>query len=174
MTADTETRAGAVPQRTRTTRRALLQGLAAFAVSGWMPPSVAQGGAALSASQFATLSNAFTGYTFDDSAVASAMLRALDAAVGRPSLTRLARLAAATPAGQLDAALKAQGLDAVAETVVVALYGGIVQTPNGPRVVTYDDAIVWQACGWTKPNGFCGGVTNYWATAPTGWPGSGT
>lgn len=169
---DPGSRATTTSRSTRMSRRAVLRGLAAFAASGWIPATLAQGGAALSASQFATLGNAYAGYTFDDPAVASAMLRALDVSVGRAALTRLVRLAAATPPGQLDGAIKAQSLDTVAETVVVALYSGIVQTPKGPRVVSYDDALVWQACAWTKPNGFCGGVTNYWSTAPAGVTGS--
>ncbi len=31
---------------------------------------------------------------------------------------------------------------------------------------TYNDALAWRAVPWTKPNAVCGGVTNYWATAP--------
>ena len=96
------------------------------------------------------------------------MLRALDAAVGRASLARLATLSTHTPPSELDAALKAAGLTQTAETVVVALYTGTVETPKGTVVVSYDQALVWQACAWTKPNAFCGGETNYWASAPAG------
>ena len=69
---------------------------------------------------------------------------------------------------EVDAALKAAGIETAAEVVVTALYTGTVAGPTGTIVVSYDQALVWQACGWTKPNGFCGGQTNYWANAPAG------
>ena len=42
---------------------------------------------------------------------------------------------------------------------MAALYTGTVDTPKGTVVVSYDQALVWQACAWTKPNAFCGGAT---------------
>jgi hypothetical protein len=151
-------------------RRALMRGLAALAASGWLPQGVAQGagGVATSASQFAGMSTVIAGYGFDDRHVADAMLRALGEAVGAAKLSRLANLATATPPAQLDGALKAANLESVAETVVAALYSGVVETPRGPRVISYTQALVWQACAWTKPNAYCGGQTNYWATPPKG------
>ena len=150
------------------TRRELLRGLTALAAAGWLPQGIAQsaGGVAPSAAQFAGMSAAITGYGFADRSVADAMLRALREAVGAENLARLANLATATPPAQLDGALKAAKLESVAETVVAALYSGVVETPRGPRVISYTQALVWQACAWTKPNAYCGGQTNYWATAP--------
>jgi predicted ArsR family transcriptional regulator len=149
-------------------RRELLKGLAALAAAGCLPEALAQasGGAGLPAAQFASLSTAITGYAYADRRAADAMLRALAQAVGDARLARLARLAAATPAAQLGDALAAANLQSAAETVVAALYTGVVETPQGPRVVSYDQALVWQACGWTKPNAFCGGSTNYWSAPP--------
>ena len=150
------------------TRREMLQGLAALAASGWMPPALAQ--AAMSAAQFSALSMAVAGNAYSDPKVASAMLRALTQAVGGDKLARLAKIASSTPPAQLDAAIASAGLGAPAETVVAALFSGIVDTPRGPRVISYDQALVWQALPWTKPNAFCGGETNYWASAPAGLP----
>ena len=143
----------------------MLRGLAALAASGWMPATFAQG--ALSSAQLAGLSNALTGAAYADPAIVAAMLGALTQAVGAGKLTRLARLAATTPAAQLGDAIAAASLGAAAETVVAALYSGVVDTPRGPLVISYDQALVWQAVAWTKPNAFCGGQTNYWASAPT-------
>lgn len=152
-----------------TGRRAALQGIAALAASGWLPHSIAQSGApAMSPASFTATSRAYTGYVFQDPGVAAAMLRALSAAVGSANLARLATLAARTPPSELDAALKSAGLERTAEEVLVALYTGTVETPKGTIVVSYDQALVWQACAWTKPNAFCGGATNYWASAPAG------
>ena len=150
-------------------RRELLQGLAALATSGWLPATFAQSASSptLSPSQFSATSIACTGYTFDDPRVATAMLRALNDSVGRANLIRLAKLAINTPPGQLDAALKTAGMERTAEIVVAAFYTGTVDGPKGAIVISYDQALVWQACGWTKPNAFCGGQTNYWADAPT-------
>jgi fructose 5-dehydrogenase small subunit len=150
-------------------RRAVLQGIAALAASGWLPQSIAQSGsAAIAPASFAATSRAYTGYLFQDPSVAAAMVRALNAAVGSTNLARLATLATRTPPSDLDAALKSAGLEQTAETVVIALYTGTVETPKGAVVVSYNQALVWQACAWTKPNALCGGATNYWASAPAG------
>jgi D-sorbitol dehydrogenase-like protein len=158
-----EGRSRAASQRGMT-RRELLQGLAALAASGLVPQALAQ--ATLTPAQFSALSGALAGYAYSDRRVAAAMLSALAAAVGAANLARLARLASSTPAPQLGAALKAANLEAASETVIAALYSGTVDTSRGLRVVSYDQALVWLALPWTKPNAFCGGETNYWASAP--------
>ena len=123
---------------------------------------------AMASTAFSATVRAYTGYAFDDPVVANAMLKALNGSVGNANIARIAALAASTPPEQLDAALKSAGLENAAEVVVVALYSGTVDTPKGTVVISYDQALVWQACGWTKPNAFCGGQTNYWANAPDG------
>ena len=149
------------------TRRQIMQGLAALAASGWMPASLGQTtSATMSAARFTTLSNAMTGYAYTDTGVAQAMLRALNTTVGPTALARIASLAAATPAEELGDKLKSAGLEKAAATVVVALYSGVVVTPKGPVVISYDQALAWSAMTWTKPNAWCGGMTGYWATAP--------
>ncbi|HEY3179463.1 MAG TPA: sugar dehydrogenase complex small subunit [Casimicrobiaceae bacterium] len=154
----------------RMSRRELLQGLGALVSSGWIPTAIAQNAppATLSPTRFAATSIACTGYTFDDPRVATAMLRALSNNVGAANLQKLATLAANTPPAQLDAALKSAGMERTAEIVVTALYTGTIDGPKGVIVISYDQALVWQACGWTKPNAFCGGQTNYWADPPAG------
>ncbi|MET0732529.1 MAG: sugar dehydrogenase complex small subunit [Casimicrobiaceae bacterium] len=159
-----ERRSGTV-SRGGVTRREMLRGLAALAASGWMPPVLAQ--AAIPA-RFSALSTAVAGSAYSDPKVASAMLRALTQAVGSDKLARLAKIALSTPPAQLNAGIASAGLVAQAETVVAALFSGIVDTPGGPRVISYDQALVWQALAWTKPNAFCGGETNYWASVPPG------
>ena len=145
-------------------RRRLLHGLAALAAAGAVPAATAQ--PAPSKPQFAALTRTLTGYAWQDDAAAATMLRTLAAAVGLPTLTRVAELARTTPPSGLSAALSAAGLEAAAATIVTALYSGVVDTPKGPVVVTYASALAWQAVPWTKPNAICGGVTDYWASAP--------
>jgi len=153
------------PRRPSVARREVLQGLAALVAAGWMPATFAQ--RAPSGAQLAGLSSALTGGTYADPAIAAAMFGALTQAIGAGKLGRLARLAASTPAAQLGDAIAAANLGPAAETVVAALFSGVVDTPRGPVVISYDQALVWQSLGWTKPNAFCGGQTDYWASAPT-------
>ncbi len=147
------------------TRREMLQVLAAVAAAGVVPQVAAQG--AMPPAQFASLSRSMTGYAFADRRVAASVMSALAAAVGAADLSRLALLASSTPPDRLAPAIRAAGLTSTAETIVAALYTGTVSTPRGVRVISYDQALIWQALAWTKPNAFCGGETNYWAVPPS-------
>lgn len=150
-------------------RRRLLQGLAALAAAGYMPAGFAQAApATLTAANFAKMSTTLAGYAYGDPAVANALLRALTTAIGASNLAKIANLAATAAPAELGAALRSAGLETAAANVVTALYSGAVETPKGSVVITYDQALAWQAVPWTKPNAYCGGATNYWATAPDG------
>lgn len=147
-----------------TGRRRLLKGLAALAASGWMPAGIAQG--TLSTARFAAMTQSLTGFAYADPALASSMLGALTDAVGADALGRIATLGAVIAPDRLGDELRIAGLERQATTVLVALYSGVVGTAKGPIVLTYDQALAWQAVPWTKPNAQCGGVTNYWASVP--------
>ncbi len=150
-------------------RRRLLQGLAALAASAWIPAGLAQNTVgSLTAPKFAALSRTATGFAFADTATATAMLDALNAAVGAANLAKIANLAALIAPAQLNDELKIAGLDKAATVVVTALFTGMIDTPQGRRVITYDNALAWQAVPWTKPNALCGGDIDYWASAPKG------
>ncbi|MCC7216974.1 MAG: hypothetical protein IT517_09395 [Burkholderiales bacterium] len=147
-------------------RRDLIKGLAALLVWGCAPAARAQGAAApLPPARFAALSTTLTGYAYDP-ALAARMLAALTAAVGADALAKIATLAAVTAPAQLQAELTIAGVDRAAATVVAALMSGVVDTPKGPVVLAYDDALAWRAVPWTKPNAVCGGQVDYWASAP--------
>jgi hypothetical protein len=47
-------------------------------------------------------------------------------------------------------------------------YTGLAETQSGEAVVTYPEAMMWTALDFTKPMGWCGGETGYWADAPEG------
>lgn len=144
-------------------RRRLLQGLAALAASGWLPAAPAQ--QALSPARLGALSTSLTGFAYADP-LAATMLQALTDAVGADALNRIATLAAVVAPDRLGDELRIAGLERQAVAVTVALYSGVVVTPKGPVVLTYDDALAWRAVPWTKPNAQCGGLTDYWSTAP--------
>jgi hypothetical protein len=151
-------------------RRRLLLGLAALAAGAAVPPLAAQSVPAplFEPTSFANLTRLLAGYAFGDAAAATATLDALTEAVGADALRRIATLATVIPPAQLDDELRTAGLAFDARTVVTALYTGTIDTQAGPRVLTYDHALVWQALGWTKPNAYCGGETNYWSAKPAG------
>ena len=147
-------------------RRELIKGLAALLACGCAPAALAQGGAApLAPARFAALSTTLAGYAYD-AALAARMLSALAAAVGADALAKVATLAAVTAPAQLQAELTIAGVDRAAATIVAALMSGVVDTPKGPVVLAYNDALAWRAVPWTKPNAVCGGMVDYWASAP--------
>jgi Membrane bound FAD containing D-sorbitol dehydrogenase len=148
-------------------RRALLQGLAALAMSGWAPAALAQAPVAtLTPARFAALSKVLTGFVYEDPVLASSMLKALTEAVGAETLAKIATLAAVIAPDALGDELRIAGVDKQAQEVLVGLYSGVVTTRTGTVVLTYEQALAWQAVPWTKPNADCGGLTNYWAKAP--------
>jgi Membrane bound FAD containing D-sorbitol dehydrogenase len=148
-------------------RRALLQGLAALAMSGWAPAALAQAPVAtLTPARFAALSKVLTGFAYEDPVLASSMLKALTEAVGAETLAKIATLAAVIAPDALGDELRIAGVDKQAQEVLVGLYSGVVTTRTGTVVLTYEQALAWQAVPWTKPNADCGGLTNYWAKAP--------
>jgi hypothetical protein len=147
-------------------RRLVLQGLAALVGAGYLPHSGAQGAGRLSAAQIASLSQTLTGFAYRKAALASSLVSALASAVGAQNLAKVAAIASSTPPERLSDALRDARLDRIAATIVVALYSGVVETPKGRFVFTYDDALAWQAVPWTKPNAQCGGLTDFWASAP--------
>jgi len=73
---------------------------------------------------------------------------------------------AATPDTQLDAELRAQGLDALANELIAAWYSGVVSNGDSKRLVLYTDAYIWNAMTFSKPMGLCGGAFGYWSKPP--------
>ena len=150
-------------------RRRLLQGLAALVASGYVPAGLAQAAPrSISASDFKAMSTTLTGFAYADAKLADRMLSALLDSVGAAKLSKISDLASVSAPDQLGAELKIAGVEQAAATVLTALFSGVVDTTKGPVVITYDQALAWQAVPWTKPNAVCGGVTNYWTAAPAG------
>jgi len=110
---------------------------------------------------------ALTGYPAPSIADATKMLAAFGTPQRRAALARLARVVNETTPTGLDAALRAHGLDTVANELIAAWYSGVVTRGRTSQVVLYADACMWSAMSFTKPMGRCGGVTNYWADPPS-------
>lgn len=149
-------------------RRRLLQsivgamlGAIAVRVQGASPAALRSSSAA-----FGDTCAALTGYPVPSVDDAAKMLAAFDTPQRRSALTRLARVVSETKPAELDAALRAQGLDGLANDLVAAWYSGVVTQGTASRVVLYADAYMWSAMSFTKPMGRCGGMTNDWADPP--------
>jgi hypothetical protein len=63
-------------------------------------------------------------------------------------------------AGTADTALE--------NRIIASWYTGLNASDAGEEVVTYTDAMLWQALDYSKPMGWCGGETGYWSSAPEG------
>ena len=149
-------------------RRTLLKALASAAavIEAGQAAAAASGNAAITPAEFTALSATLTGFPAADAALGARMLAAFATPARRAALGNLARLASTTPAAGLDAAIRAQKLDSVANDLVAAWYSGVVASPHGDKLVMYTDARMWAAMSYTKPMGVCGGPFGYWANPP--------
>lgn len=54
----------------------------------------------------------------------------------------------------------------LANSVVASWYSGVSPDPDDLKVVSYTDALMWDAMDFTKPQAVCGGEMGYWGSAP--------
>ena len=146
-------------------RRRVLQSIvgATLAALGVGTPAAAP----RSVANFGVVSAALTGYPAPSAADATKLLAAFGTPARRAALTRLARVVDGAGSADLDAALRAQGLEDIADELVAAWYSGVVTQGRTSQVILYAGAYMWSAMSFTKPMGQCGGATNYWADPPT-------
>ncbi|TNF18992.1 MAG: ribonucleotide-diphosphate reductase subunit alpha [Rhodobacteraceae bacterium] len=133
------------------TRRELLSAASALSVltlSQWPGRAWAAGA---DAEAFLALSRRLVGQEDLSAEIAARMLEAF-AATGR--MDGIAALADGT--GDSD----------LADEIVATWYTGISPDPDALEVLTYTDALLWQALDYTKPMAFCGGGMGYWADPP--------
>ncbi|EDQ04847.1 ribonucleotide-diphosphate reductase alpha subunit [Sulfitobacter indolifex HEL-45] len=55
---------------------------------------------------------------------------------------------------------------ALSNEIAAAWYSGVSPDPDDLEVLTYTDALMWQAMDYTKPMAYCGGPMGYWADPP--------
>src|SRR5690625_299320 len=139
----------------RLTRRtallsALASAVAALGVSGF--PARLYAEAPITPAQFLELSLALTG------------ARRLDPVVAEELLAGLLVLGKGAPLSALVAQMPDPDTsDEVAEAVITAWYSGLFTGRAGLVAIDYTGALFWNALGFTKPAGFCGGQTNDWS-----------
>ena len=148
-------------------RRALLRALAGAGALGLTGAGLgAPPAAAAATADFGKLAAILTGFPAPAPGIAARMHKAFATPARRAQLAALARVVASTPAANLDAALATGGLTLLANELTAAWFSGVVNGANGPQVVLYTDAYVWQAMTFSKPMGQCGGALGYWSTPP--------
>lgn len=59
-------------------------------------------------------------------------------------------------------------VSALEQQIIHDWYTGLHVNAEGETLVTYEEALMWEALDYTKPMGWCGGETGYWADAPDG------
>lgn len=141
------------PKASKTvTRRALLSAVSAIAVvplSQWPGRAFAQD---LNVDAFLALSQDLTDQEDLSEDVAAGMLAAF-------SSTGHAENLAALTEGESD--------EALANAIVASWYSGVSPDEDALDVLTYTDALMWQAMEYTKPMAYCGGEVGYWADPPS-------
>jgi hypothetical protein len=136
-----------------TRRFVLAGGVSALALAAGAPRLAAAQGT-ITVEQFRTLSARLTGKPISDldPTMAGKLLDGLRSIDAAPGLRLL-----------LDDPQVSTGT--IADEIVAGWYSGLSERA-GPQVAGFIQALVWQALDFTKPFGFCGGATGYWADAP--------
>jgi D-sorbitol dehydrogenase-like protein len=129
--------------------------------------------APVSLDEFMALSTLLTGVKDLKTEHGRLYLTSLSAAAARDLavLYDRAGFRSAAPPATLDAlartgALETSAARAVTAKIVECWYTGVYDSPAGPRVATYLEALAWTTLGFTKAPSICGGGVGFWADAP--------
>jgi hypothetical protein len=136
-------------------RRELVLGGASAASLAFAFPLFAGARETITLEEFRALSARLTGASLTDLA-AGASAKLLDGFLSMGRGADLARLA-------VDPGAKT---GALAHDIVAAWYSGNYHTSAGLASIGLPSALLWDALDFTKPSGFCGGMTGYWGDAP--------
>lgn len=126
-----------------TRRRALLVGTASAALLTLIPAN-SEAATRLDAAGFLQLSQDLAGRQDLDPDLAAAYLAAFESLGKGEDLVRLSTMAPAERDSQH-----------LAEEIVAAWYTGTVALDSGQKLVTYEDALLWDSLDYTKPPGIC-------------------
>ena len=171
MAADTHNTRDRSTTGFQVSRRDVLRYFAALVACGglgkeWLRPAEAAA-PSLSLDDFLTMATGLCGIDASDPDDGKPFWEHFGANADLPSLIQLAAIVKANPGDTMDEAIAVARLDHLANTVVAAFYSGEIVGPHGTQLVTYLDALVWQAVeSFTKPPGICGGSFGYWADPP--------
>lgn len=109
-------------------------------------------------SNFLRLSQELTGRTDLSALLAEAFLHAtLDDHETAPAMRRFLKTGVLAPADR----------SVLQPAILRQWYTGLVATRQGPKVETYDGALVWDAMGFDRPIGTCRDTVGSWSEPPT-------
>jgi hypothetical protein len=121
----------------------------------------------ISTQAFRDLTLALTGYAPRDPSMVGAFQDAFSGELTQ--LQQLYRILVSEPErDDWPKAIADAGLAPLAEQLIAAWYTGIVGEGEAARVITYIDAFVWYAVGYTKPPSTCDTDFGAWARRPSG------
>jgi hypothetical protein len=121
----------------------------------------------ISTQAFHDLTLALTGYAPRDPSMVGAFHDAFSPELAQ--LEQLYRILVSEPErDDWPKAIGDAGLETLAEQLIAAWYTGIVGEGDAARVITYIDAFVWYAVGYTKPPSTCDTDFGAWAARPPG------
>jgi len=113
---------------------------------------------------FRALTSALTGISPSDAELPAMFLDAF--ASDAANLGRLHTIIMDQPESHWDKAIETAGLKPLSESLMQAWYTGSITQNAEERVLSYLDAFVWHACGYTKPPTRCDTNFGVWADAP--------
>jgi hypothetical protein len=153
-------------QITRLNRRALLEAVLAISGALALPSGVAPAAGAVlfDSARFRELIVAMTGLSPRDPTLAQAFLDAFSDDLAQ--LKTLRDIVLNNPQNLWAEKISEAKLGGLAETLITACYTGTVGTGDNEKVITYLNAFVWYACGYTKPPSQCDWDFGAWADPP--------
>ncbi|MDO8605552.1 MAG: sugar dehydrogenase complex small subunit [Phaeospirillum sp.] len=184
-------------QRTTATasRRTIIKAMAAAAVAACLPGKARAASERISVDAFLAASSKLSGIALDKSySQLGETLWHLLTLDGASRLRAMVVLVNHTPEERLERELRRFGLRTTAEKLLSTWYQGTIsiapryfrdpvvlrvlgdlsgqvdpRKPHRaiPAVITYDEALAWRSCTFTKPSATCGGPFGYWQNPPT-------
>lgn len=119
---------------------------------------------AIDASAFRELTGMLTGISPSDTTLPELFLQAF--ATDMADLEKLHVIVTEQSEAEWDGAIANAGLKPLSEALIQAWYTGSITQGSDERVLTYLDAFVWHAVGYTKPPTRCDTNFGAWADAP--------
>ncbi len=164
MTTNAHAKAG-TGMRARVNRRELLLAMGALSASlGLGIPRAGAVDAAIDLNGFRDLTFALTGFSSRDPFLPEAFFEAFSTELAQ--LAQLHAIVRGKPEAEWDTAIAAAGLGDLAQSLTTAWYTGITGDGDNQTVVSYLDAFVWYAVGYTKPPTKCDTDFGAWAERP--------